>query len=202
MATKTMKTTPIKGRPYVMVNERVKAFRELFPNYSILTEITSLTGKRVIMKATILNEDGRPLATGHAYEDEGSSKINETSFIENCETSAIGRALGACGIGIDEAFCSGDELLNALDQQSKKEVKEDKDIQMPTADNFNEVLQQARDRDKKIDHINELLKLTGISSQQFIKTMGVNNVFELSDEQIADAIKRLEKKVNESAGGK
>lgn len=117
-----LKTTPIKGKDYVEVNERIKAFRQLFPNGTITTEIVSITtdekGKGVcVFKATALNEQGFVLGTGHAYEKEGSSFINSTSYIENAETSAVGRALGMIGIGIDASIASFDEVANAVEQQ-------------------------------------------------------------------------------------
>lgn len=215
MATKKLKTTPIKTKGkiknYVMVNERVKAFRELYPSYPLITEIVSMTDKRVVMKATVYNADGVALATGYAYEDEGAgSEANRFSFIENCETSAIGRALGCFGIGIDESYCTGDELLRVLDLEAQEKAPKEKpennpdvaQVELPTADEFGEILQEVGEREKSLDRISELLNVTGITPQQFIKTMGVNNVYELSDEQIADAIKRLEKKANESAGDK
>jgi uncharacterized lipoprotein NlpE involved in copper resistance len=57
------------------------------------------------------------LGTGHAYEKESSSFINKTSYIENCETSAVGRALGMAGFGIDTSVCSAEELTNAINNQ-------------------------------------------------------------------------------------
>ena len=58
-------------------------------------------------------------ATGHAEEYMGSSYINKTSFIENCETSAIGRALGLLGIGIDTSIASAEEVSNAISNQKE-----------------------------------------------------------------------------------
>lgn len=124
MAQKNLQTVDIKGKPYVLVNERVKAFRESYPGHSLITTIVELTDKRVVMCATINDPEGRTLATGYAYEETGSSFINKTSYIENCETSAWGRALANFGIGIDSSMCSADELGNALlNQQSKKNNK-------------------------------------------------------------------------------
>lgn len=110
----------VKGKNYVMVNSRVEAFRELSPQGSIQTELVSLTDGVVTMKATVLDEDGRVLATGYAQEKETASYINRTSFIENCETSAIGRALGFCGIGIEKSIASAEEVRNAITQQEEK----------------------------------------------------------------------------------
>lgn len=120
-ANKAIKTTPIKGKQYAEVNERIKVFRMLFPNGSIITEILSNENGVCVMKATALDENGNTLGTGHAYEKEGSSNINKTSYIENCETSAVGRALGMIGIGIDTSVASYEEVSNAIMQQELNE---------------------------------------------------------------------------------
>lgn len=116
-ANKTLTTMDIKGKGYVLVNERVKAFRMLYPNGIITTEIVSLEGGVVVMKATISDDNGCLLSTGYAYEKESSTYINKTSYIENCETSAVGRALGFLGIGIDTSIASYDEVQNAVNNQ-------------------------------------------------------------------------------------
>lgn len=116
----TIKTTDIKGKAYAEVNERIKAFRQLFPNGTIATEIVSCEGGVVVIKATATNEDGFILATGHAYEKENSTFINKTSYIENAETSAVGRCLGMIGIGIDTSVASYEEVANAVAQQEDK----------------------------------------------------------------------------------
>ena len=112
-----IKTTDIKGKAYAEVNSRIKAFRELFPNGTISTEIISLENGVCVIKATALNEEGAVLGTGHAYEKEGSTFINKTSYIENAETSAVGRALGMVGIGIDTSIASYEETANAIENQ-------------------------------------------------------------------------------------
>ena len=114
-----MKTIDIKGKQYVEVNERIKYFRENFKNYKLMSEIISLENGFVVIKATIMNENNEVVATGHAYEKEDSSFINKTSYIENCETSAWGRALGNLGIGIDTSIASADEVGNAILNQEK-----------------------------------------------------------------------------------
>lgn len=104
---------------YADVNQRVKAFRILYPEGSITTDIISLQDGICVMKATV-SVDGKVLGTGTAYEKEGNGFINTTSYIENCETSAIGRALAMCGIGIDTSICSYEEVANAKMQQEQK----------------------------------------------------------------------------------
>jgi len=115
-----MKTVDIKGKKYVEVHERVKYFRDNFKDWTIETEIKSIESGVCIIKAIILNENGIIKSTGHAYEKENSSFINKTSYIENCETSAVGRALGFLNIGIDTSIATSEEVQNAIKQQSKK----------------------------------------------------------------------------------
>ena len=131
MTTK-IRTIDIKGTAYATVNARLKYFRENCENYRLVSEILSDKDGVVTMKASVLNEKGEVLATGHASEREGSSFINKTSHVENCETSAWGRALGNFGIGIDAAVASYEEVANALEQ--RKPPKEKKYKEFPHAD--------------------------------------------------------------------
>ena len=120
-----METIDIKGKPYVMVNERLEYFwsHEFFGHYSIETEFVELSEERCVMKATIKDENGKIKSTGHAYEKADSTFINKTSYIENCETSAVGRALGICGIGIKTSVASAEEVGNAIAQQEEPPEK-------------------------------------------------------------------------------
>ena len=106
----------IHGREYETVALRVKKFREKHPNYRLLTEIQHRDEDCVVMRAMIADEEGRTLATGHSEEYRQSSTINKTSALENAETSAIGRALAALGLGGTE-FATADEVANAIKQQ-------------------------------------------------------------------------------------
>lgn len=123
----------IRGREYRTVALRVGLFRKDYPiddGWFINTWIEALTDEHVLIKAMVGHHaaDGShsiTLATGYAYErfDDPTSKINRTSGVENCETSAIGRALAAAGYGGDE-YCSADELVRALEQQKRIEKAE------------------------------------------------------------------------------
>jgi len=117
-----MKSVKIKGKDYIEVNERLMYFRDNYDGYRLITEIIELKNDRVVMKASVIDKDGIVIATGHAYEKEGSTYINKTSYIENCETSAWGRALGNFGIGIDTAIASADEVVNAVNKQDAEPV--------------------------------------------------------------------------------
>ena len=118
IANETIGTIDIKGKEYAEVNQRIKAFRMICPNGSIETELLSNENGVCVFKATIKDEKGRILGTGTAYEKEDSSFINKTSYIENCETSAVGRALGMCGLGIDVSVASAEEVQNAINNQT------------------------------------------------------------------------------------
>ena len=109
-------TVVIHGKVYETVALRVKKFREKHPNYRLLTEIQHRDEECVVMVARIANEQGEVLATGHSEEYRQSSTINKTSALENAETSAIGRALAALGLGGTE-FATADEVANAIKQQ-------------------------------------------------------------------------------------
>lgn len=109
--------TNIKGKDYVDVANRIQAFRQLFPEGRIATEILRYENGTVLIRAEVCSTDGRILATGHAFENQNASMINKTSFVENCETSAIGRALGNLGIGSTQSIASVEELTNAMAAQ-------------------------------------------------------------------------------------
>lgn len=114
------KTTNIKGKEYVEVNQRVLFFRneEQYSGWSMTSEILHLTDESCVIKATIRNAEGAEIASGIAQEDKSSSYINKTSFVENCETSAWGRALGNLGIGIETSIASSNEVSMAIAKQS------------------------------------------------------------------------------------
>ena len=113
------RTTNIKGKQYVEVNERVKAFRTLseYKGYGLTTQLLHLDENSVVVQATITNADGVVVSQGMAQEDKASSRINQTSFVENGETSAVGRALGMLGIGIETSIATADEVDMAIKKQ-------------------------------------------------------------------------------------
>jgi len=125
-----MKTINIKGKEYVQVNERIGYFhsQKKYDKWGIETikikdEVCQTKKDRLVQfRAVIFDESKMIRATGHAEEYMGSSYINKTSFIENCETSAIGRALGLLGIGIDTSIASADEVSNAIANQTKDDT--------------------------------------------------------------------------------
>ena len=127
-ANETLKFSDIKGKNYAEVPQRVKAFRMLYPQGFIITDMVSNDGGVCVFKATAgyygENGEAYTLGTGTAYEKENSSYINKTSYIENCETSAVGRALGFLSIGSDTSIASYEEVQNAINNQEQPEKQE------------------------------------------------------------------------------
>jgi len=127
MTTK-LKSIKIKGKEYVEVNERLKFFRAKYPNYSLVSEVIEKTESSILIMASVIDENDNVLATGLAEEEKGSTFINKTSYVENCETSAWGRALANFGIGLDTAVASADEVNNAITNQETNIVVKDVDV--------------------------------------------------------------------------
>lgn len=78
---------------YEEVKDRIPKFWAEHPAGGILTELVAFDDLGYIVKATLIDENGKAVATGLAQENVTSSGVNKTSALENCETSAIGRAL-------------------------------------------------------------------------------------------------------------
>tara|TARA_R100001443_G_scaffold115192_2_gene132390 strand:- start:89 stop:619 length:531 start_codon:yes stop_codon:yes gene_type:complete len=114
-----LKTINIKGKDYVEVHTRLKYFREVYSEYSLDSIVLDKTSESIMIKAEIKDSTGRLIASGIAEEYKGSSYINKTSYVENCETSAWGRALGNFGIGLDTSVASANEVINAIGSQKK-----------------------------------------------------------------------------------
>lgn len=152
-----------KTNYYIPVNERVKAFRKIFPRGVIKTEIIENTDKRIIMRCDIYEEDMLGfLANGYASETYNSTFINKASAIENCETSAVGRALGFLGIGISNSIASAEEVKNAIDNEEP----------MLTKTQFEEL---NANKDKLIDEF----KALGIKSAKDLRNLTLEQADEL-----------------------
>ena len=109
----------IHGKEYATVAHRVAVLRRnLGAKATINTAIVSIDKDTVVCKATV-HVGGTLIATGHAEERRAASRINQTSALENCETSAVGRALAFCGI-INDGIASAEEVAAAIEQQDKK----------------------------------------------------------------------------------
>jgi len=114
----------IHGKEYQTVAKRIADFRADHPDWSIATQVEKDENGVVVIKAEIRNGGGissHTIATGYAEEVRDSTNINKTSALENCETSAVGRALAFVGYG-GEQIASANEVNGAMIAGAKKEV--------------------------------------------------------------------------------
>ena len=113
-------TVNIHGKEYKTVAERVGEFRKEHPDYAIITEVLNASDL-VQVVAKITDKEGCLISTGHAEEVRGSTNINKTSALENCETSAIGRALAFFKYAGTE-IASSNEVMDAIVKQTELEM--------------------------------------------------------------------------------
>tara|TARA_R110002096_G_scaffold435687_1_gene662081 strand:- start:2991 stop:3488 length:498 start_codon:yes stop_codon:yes gene_type:complete len=144
-----MKKINIKGKEYITVNERLIYFRnkDEFKGFGIKEDIVTIDEKEGIFKVTIYNTNGDSIVSAHAQEYRDSSYINKTSFVENGFTSALGRALGYLGIGIDTSIASANEVQNAVNNQ--KETPTDNRNWL-TESQLNATLKATKDQAEKV----------------------------------------------------
>jgi hypothetical protein len=106
---------------YVPVAERLEKFYERFPDGRITTAIVehNLESGFVLMRAEVYrsSDDASPAATGHAFEVRGESYVNKTSYIENAETSSVGRALAMLGFEVKRGIASREEIQKTARMQ-------------------------------------------------------------------------------------
>lgn len=115
----------IKGKKYVLVSDRISYFNNEYLNGRIITKLISKPeDDRVVIKAIVTPdvENKDRYFTGYSQALWGDGYINKTSAIENCETSAVGRALGIMGIGIVDGIASVDEI-NKAQTQAKAQMQ-------------------------------------------------------------------------------
>jgi hypothetical protein len=170
-ANESLISLDVKGKDYIQVNERVKAFRMVYPEGTIQTEMLSNDNGVCVFKASAYNGD-LLLATGHAYEKEGSTFINKTSYIENCETSAIGRCLGMCGFGIDTSIASAEEVQNAINNQEEDEFKEHNNLEMA---------------------LDKLIEQENVDYDKLVEMYKTDDIHKMSVKQIKNAIANIDK---------
>ena len=189
-----LNTTDIKGKKYVEVNQRIKAFRQLYPEGFIRTDLISNENGICVFRAEVgytkiasvtqdkscwVDTEEIILATGTAYEKEQSSYINKTSYIENCETSAVGRALGMLGLGIDTSVASAEEVRNAINQQEaradegKAKIKAQAQADLPLSKDEEEILirliQTAPGKDDFDTRVAKICKSYGVTELADLK---------------------------------
>lgn len=104
----------IHGQDYQTVAYRLNLMRQEHPTWAVRTKIVDMSSTQVIVRAQVLDDQGRIMGSGHAHELHTDRGINQTSYVENCETSAIGRALASAGyLGTDVATAEEIDVARA-----------------------------------------------------------------------------------------
>ena len=102
---------------YVTVAERIAAFYQSYPTGRICTQILEHNEESgfILMRAEVFRstDDAQPSATGHAFEVRSDGYVNRTSYIENAETSAVGRSLALLGFEVRRGIASREEMEKA-----------------------------------------------------------------------------------------
>ena len=179
-ANETIVTTDIKGKQYSEVNQRIKAFRMVYPTGTLKTEMISNENGICVFRAYVYDGE-KLLSTGTAFEKENSSFINKTSYIENCETSALGRALGIAGFGIDTSVASAEEVQNAINNQNTPvESKEDQEEQL-----------------ELIREFNRLAEKTGLNREALYESLGVKSNASIPLPKLKEINESMRKKVGD-----
>lgn len=124
-----IQTIDIKGKKYATVDSRVEFFREKFPTWSLETDypVLDLDKGVCVCRAVVKDEAGRVMSDGfaHEWQNKPGSMVNKTSYIENAQTSAVGRALGFIGIGINGmGIATAEEVKTAIEHQENKDFPE------------------------------------------------------------------------------
>ena len=190
----------------------------VYPTGTIETEMVSNENGVAIFRADVYDGD-RLLATGTAYEKENSSFINKTSYIENCETSAVGRALGMAGFGIDVSVASAEEVQNAINNQVEIKTEDEAKALTITFGKYNgktigeiyeagdtKYLEWLFDKSsdenikKAVSILTGLVEMTPEESKQVINQMPIieTQKQQIKDKYSADEIKEILIKLNKS----
>ena len=176
----------IHGKQYATVAHRLQQFRTLYPSAQILTELESDDGKKVIMRSEIRIND-IPIATGWAEEVRGSSNINKTSALENCETSAIGRALAIAGFDTSGHICSADEVTVAIERQ-----KNEANTAMKTLDSMAKKTKLTKKQQKALETHLDGCTDGDIKLEKVLAFYKIDNLSEMTKEHATEALKKLD----------
>lgn len=125
-----------KTKQYETVPSRLRRFRDAYPTAKIENIILVLDDDRCLMRceisipfaqtANVAIEEPTShwimLSSAHAEEYRHTSDVNMTSCLENCETSALGRALSFIGFGSADSIVSAEEVIGANKKQAAAEA--------------------------------------------------------------------------------
>jgi len=147
----------IHGKDYMTVAERLNLIAAEHKDYELTSEVINLTESACCIRATL--KLGERIFTGLAYEEKQNSHINKTSYVENCETSAWGRAMAAAGYAGTE-IASAEEVANAVKNQPQKTEYKKADKPKDNAEDVTKAKNAIHDllKNHSVDQKKELLK--------------------------------------------
>ena len=160
----------IRGKEYQTVAYRVNKFREscgITEGWSLNTHIHELNEHHAVMRAAVIDPEGRTVGTGSAIEFWGDGNINKSSALENAETSAIGRALASCGLGGEE-YCTANELLTAVETQKGPDPWESGEEEVV----YEPPVLAAEPVEDDVPDIQDLRDEAGVLAEKLFKKMG------------------------------
>jgi len=145
---------------YEPVEVRLEKFIKDYPAFRIATELEVVEKDRYIVKAYLFKDasDGVAWATGYAEETVTQRGVNQTSALENCETSAIGRALANAGYAPKGKRPSREEMTKVVAKKEAKppvqEVKaDDQDYWTTPVGQYNKVVDAPVTLEKAMENI-------------------------------------------------
>jgi len=156
---------------YVPVSERIEKFYTKYPEGSLSTELVSFENGMVLMKAfAYKNKEDICPCTGHAMEKEGEGYVNKTSVVENCETSAVGRALANMGFEIKKGIASREEMEKVQRMEQAKNKPVAKPVAKPEVKGKETITKLKEEVAKEIKE-HPIVKMDGPASTPFAKTI-------------------------------
>ena len=177
---KTVPTIDIKGKAYTTVANRIAIFRKHFPDYSVVTNILHDDEIKVIVQTKITTPNNIIVATGLAEEFRNENFINQTSALENAETSSIGRALACLSLGGSE-YASANEVENAISQQNSTSYSK-QNISNQRSTNEQNYQSNRQVNQRQYQHQNDFTTLTNAGLQVIdngdILTVSGDGIFE------------------------
>jgi hypothetical protein len=145
---------------YEPVEVRLEKFIKDHPSFRIATELEVVEASRYIVKAYLYKDasDGVAWATGYAEETVTSRGVNQTSALENCETSAIGRALANAGYAPKGKRPSREEMSKVVAQKPVKPAVADvQDYWTTPVNEYMKVVDAPVTLDKALDLVQDIL---------------------------------------------
>ena len=196
------------GKMYTQVVHRMEAFRRFYgTEYGVDTQILVDDGQRVVVKATITNLDGIVVGAGMAEEIRGQGHVNQTSALENCETSAVGRALASIGLAGGE-YASANEMDGVgrkREAQAEAENKPVVDPERPVPAKRDDDPEVRKTQDffgavnKKVGEVNDTAKFIAWCNTDHVKN-GIAHMKQHNPDLAKMAVDRIQLRMKQLKG--